>query len=292
METSLKKKDLQISYTHLLLTRFNLDYSNQDGKPYICDENWHQQRFKIFMNYTLPSVQGQSSKKFKWIIFFNENLASVYMDKINEILHKMPGIQFIYVRPEEDHIKLLHQYIRDYVTSQFLLTTRLDNDDVISIGLIKEVQRFFHLNAENTRDKGYIINASNGYQKELIFPFRKSMIQNYNYSPFISLISKRSDSYGFRTVLDKPHHEWNNLLTTLETDMIGWTQLIHEHNLANHVNTLHLVSNIPKTEFPFFPEERKLKSIMNHLFLPFQIAFSATSIMWKKAKSKLLIFFL
>jgi hypothetical protein len=253
----------------------------------MCDENWHQQRFKIFMNYTLPSVQGQSSKKFKWIIFFNEKLASVYMDKITEIVQQMPGVIFIYVKPEQNHIELLYQYVNEFVSTRYLLTTRLDNDDVISIDLINKVQQIFHLNLETTNDEEYIINAGNGFQKELIFPFRKSIIQNYQYSPFISLISKRTDSYGYRTVLDKPHHKWNNLLTTLETDMIGWTQLIHEHNLANHISTLHLVSNIPKAEFPFLSEESLLKSLFNSFFLPLQIVFSAASIIWKKAKSKL-----
>ncbi len=287
MEPSLKKKKLQISYTHLLLTRFNLNYSSQDGKPYRCDEKWHHHRFNIFINYTLPSVQGQSSKKFKWIIFFNENLTSAYGEVIAEIVQKMPEIEFIYVKEDQDHIEILHQNIKETVSSQYLLTTRLDNDDVISKNLIKEVQEIFFTELENKKENDFIINAGKGYQKEIIFPYRKSVIEDYRYSPFISLISNRSEIFGFRTVLDKPHHEWNNLLTTLEMDRISWIQLIHEQNLANHVNTLNHVSKISNAEFPFLPEDSLLKSLSNSFFLPLQIAFSAALVMWEKVKSRL-----
>lgn len=59
------------NYTHLIVTRFNLQL--WDGaKP--LDVAWLAHRFELFEQYCYPSVVGQTEQNFKWFVSLIEKL--------------------------------------------------------------------------------------------------------------------------------------------------------------------------------------------------------------------------
>lgn len=259
----------EIKFTQYLLTRFNLNYGA--SVQYICDEDWHHHRFEIFNRYCLPSVLGQTHSNFKWIIFFNDDLKKTYQTFIDETSQKSENIHFIFVKPGENHRKLFLDYINEQVKNLYLITTRMDNDDAISRYFIEKIQQKFLETNSKIAEPEFVINSGNGFQNELIFPYRKAIISGYHHSPFISIASKRDHSGFFKTAIDNSHHLWGDEITTVETgDEKLWVQIIHEKNLANRVKSLSLVSTIPEEEFPVLKNEINRSNLPFFLLLPVQ----------------------
>lgn len=257
-------------FTHLLLTRFNLDYSLYDRKSYICDEEWHQHRFRLFFNYCLPSVKKQTVKNFTWIIFFNKSLKQKYKSEINKIIQELPQVLFIYVLPEENHIQLLKEYIYSNVKTKFLITSRLDNDDLIRVDYLEKIQKRA---ASKEMTVPFLLNASNGCQIEIQSPYRIGVIKGRKYSSFLSLISSLIHDNVPTTVLDYNHPEWEGRVAYAElSTCLLWIQMIHERNLANKVNTLRLLPMINEKKFGDI--DFKLQPVFRIFIYPLQFIIS------------------
>ena len=258
-------------FTDLLLTRFNLDYSLTDGKPYICDENWHKQRFDLFYTYCMPSVQSQTCKEFAWLIFFNKNLKNEYQKEIERAMREVPQIEFIFVAPDESHVNILKEYIRTHIPSGNLISSRLDNDDYINRSYIEELQKVYHSNEKV--DVPYLINAGTGYQVEVYWPYRIGLVKGRSYSSFITLISSVRKNSGSMTILDYQHQDWVGRTRYYELkNKPAWIQVIHEKNLANKITTLRLFAGINTSDFPDFPF--RLSKLSRWLLYPIQVFLS------------------
>jgi len=266
--------------THLLLTRFNLDYSLTDGKPYICDERWHQERFKLFFTYCMPSVKDQSCKDFTWLIFFNRALKNNYQKEIEKAERDVPQIEFIYVASDEDHLILLKNYVRTRVKSKFLISSRLDNDDIICQNYIEELQKKYHALAGT--ELPYLMNAGTGYQVEVKWPYRIGLVKGRTYSSFITLVCSSREKSDIITILDHQHQEWENKAEYFELNhKPAWIQVIHEKNLANRITTLRLTAKIKSDVFPKFPYQ--LSKLFRWFLYPIQIFISLNNKMSKSA---------
>ena len=60
-------------FKHFLITRFNLikaDWNTNKKDKAVLTEEWHENRFKLFLNYCYPSVAAQQNKNFTWLVFF------------------------------------------------------------------------------------------------------------------------------------------------------------------------------------------------------------------------------
>ena len=83
---NLKKERLE--FTHLVLTKFNLDYSdilyeNEKDQKLWLDPDWIEGRFELFEKYCFPSIEAQTEKNFLWIVFFHKDTPTAQKDKIN-----------------------------------------------------------------------------------------------------------------------------------------------------------------------------------------------------------------
>lgn len=258
---------------HYLLTEYNLDYSAFTDQSYICDEEWHTYRNKIFEDYCIPSVESQSNQNFEWAIFFNEDKRKKYQLFLNRIQNKVNNIIFFFVSPTESHVDLFSQYISSKNIEGYLLTTRMDNDDCISTNFVESIhKKFFELNSAGKADD-LIINVGNGYQYEFVFPFRKAMIYDYDFSPFVTHVYKLNGN--IETVLNHPHHLWENHSVSVElSSEENWIQLIHGKNLANRVLSLKLLPVINDRRFPVIKKAPKNNYFFGLIFYPIQIMYT------------------
>lgn len=273
------------SLTHLLLTRFNLHYSFYEIGSYICDEEWHIERFELFNRFCLPSVAQQTCRNFEWIIFFNEDERGNYPDFIRQTRAALPNIRFLFIKPEEDHRVNLADYIKEHVSSDYLITTRIDNDDAIAVNFIESIQNTFKKRYDAVNTDHFIINAGTGYQFETKFPYRKTLIKNYEFSPFLSLSSTKDSSENFKVILEHSHLDWREFSVSEDLkDQPFWAQIVHTKNRANRVLSLNLLPKISDENFPLFQDHLKNRYWFGIVMLPVQFLVTSVQRVAEKIK--------
>jgi Putative rhamnosyl transferase len=208
-------------FTHLLLTRFNtaVDFA---PSPKRLDPNWLTARLALFEQYCFPSVAGQESADFQWLVFFDSASPVWFKERISTF---EPLVKPIYIDgPATDEVIARRVVETGLVTSPYLISTRLDNDDAISKDHLASVQNAFH-----QQDREF-----------LMFPLGLQSFHGHLYNvywpsnPFLSLIEKPSKNGQVTTVFCVAHdrvREHNNCRTVLRSHQ--WLQVLHDSNLAN-----------------------------------------------------------
>lgn len=98
----------------------------------------------LFENYCLPSVKKQTNQNFIWFVFFDINTPDSFRNKIKIIEDDYQNFKPIFV----DGINMLNSTFIQYVVNhskdddEFVITTRLDNDDFIHKNFIKPYKNY------------------------------------------------------------------------------------------------------------------------------------------------------
>jgi len=141
---------------HIVATIYNI------GKP---DKDWFYERFKLFEEFTIPSIENQTEKNFFWFVFID---GATPIECIRTIQQKIKhyGLRVIIVPPSdisnETSVYATFPIARKALLSQIksskglLVTSGLDNDDAISIDYIEEVQKKVN---ELEDDHDYVIDV-------------------------------------------------------------------------------------------------------------------------------------
>jgi hypothetical protein len=232
---------------HFLITRFNLknSYWKKPGEEYdVLTEDWLNHRFSLFENYCLPSVLNQTNKNFIWLIAFDIDTPEVFKKKIQSIFKEYTNFYPLFIDGFFNLQLSLKTEIKRLTTKQdkYIITTRLDNDDVIHKDFIKTIQHLF-IAAPNT-----IIDLRRGYQ--LIAKDSPNEVRVFNcaYNPFISLVESITN---FESVISKEHHEWKKGTSKLvNTKDYLWIQLVHDKNQSNKKD--YSLRKIAKLDFQDF----------------------------------------
>ncbi|NOY47953.1 MAG: hypothetical protein GXO84_07120 [Chlorobi bacterium] len=213
-------------FVHFLITRFNLrkdDWVTSKKNKVVLTDEWHKNRFELFDNYCFPSVNSQTNQNFQWLVFFDTTTPQKYKEHIATLEKKMHNFKPIFVDGMEAFLPSIKSYIENY-NEDYLITSRLDNDDCISKFYIDEIQKKF-----NNQD--YLaLDYINGYtiQTSPSIKIGKRLDQ---YNPFITLIEKNENP---KTVWHMRHSHWkkeNNIIQIKDTKI--WTSIIHEENKVN-----------------------------------------------------------
>jgi hypothetical protein len=207
-------------FTHLLLTRFNtaVDFAPSARR---LETNWLSARLALFEQYCLPSVAGQRGAEFDWLVFFDAATPGWFKEQISTFA---PPVKPIFVEgPATDEVIARLVLQTGLVSSPYLITTRLDNDDAISKDHLALVQGAFR-----RQDREFIT-----------FPFGMQSFRSHLYSvywpsnPFLSLIERVSDGRP-TTVFCVAHDrvgDANKLRKVLCSPQ--WLQVLHDSNLRN-----------------------------------------------------------
>lgn len=136
------------NYHHVLLTRFNVLWSEKvpfRGR----DPQWLEERFELFDRYCFPSVVSQTCQNFTWLVFFDSDTPEPYRERIDR--YRLRYEQFVPIFVPKFTPETFISTLSDcgFLSSPYLVTSRLDNDDALAKDYIKRVQRWVRENRPN-----------------------------------------------------------------------------------------------------------------------------------------------
>ncbi len=231
-----------MNFSHFLLTQFNL--RNFPKSPAVNDEwvSWTRNRISLFKTYCLPSILNQTKKNFSWLIYFDLSTPSEFKPFIKE-LEEHNFIKICYCDGSEDFFKNYFKEVKRRIRpdEQWIITTRLDNDDLLHSIAMEIIQQNFI-----PKDK-FLVALSSGY----VMDTQRKVLAHYFYpmSPFISLIE--SCSGNLVGIFARVHTQWPSLRLFVFKEIYLeffnqtkrqarfvlkyplWVQLVHGENVSN-----------------------------------------------------------
>jgi len=212
-------EETAVKFDHLILTRFNV---RSGSIP--ASEDWLRHRLHYFRDVCCPSIRSQTSRQFRWLVFFDSERESWFDDEIRR-LSEDGLFEPVWVEGPFDS-GIVASVAAEHSSAEWLITSRIDNDDALSHDYVEAVQSQF-------REQAFeFINFQSGLQMtdagELFQTFDPS-------GAFISLIEKRTNEQP-RCVYFSPHAEVGRHGTIRQVKSHPmWLQMIHGRNLGNAV---------------------------------------------------------
>lgn len=249
-------------FDHFLLTRFNIRYP---GQAAAC-EGWLRHRLGYFEQVCVPSVRSQTSQAFRWIVLLDAQSPPWLHGAISRLadgLFEPVWIDGFFTPPRAAKL------VTERSSADWLITSRLDNDDAIARDYIEAVQACF------TRQIGFI-NFPSGLQLtdtgELFHRVDPS-------NPFVSLIERRDDSQGVYHIRHDHALAFGKVRQVKSRPM--WLQMIHDRNAGNQANG---VRAYPALLDQFFAVEVSAKPASKVALWASQVRSSA-ALAWRVAHS-------
>jgi hypothetical protein len=213
-------------YRHVMITRFNVLFRDLAHTPMArkgLDASWLAERFDLFERYCLPSVLAQTSQDFIWFIYFNEATPPAFAERARRACAGRDNIRLMFCDVYDN--ALVERDLRAELIPQpeWLLTTRLDNDDGLRCDFMKRLH-------ENLRFSGAeALNFPDG----IIYAGGKTYLHRDESNAFLSLLEPFE---GFKTVHFVMHPDMSQLapVRQIEGDP-AWLQIVHDKNIRNRV---------------------------------------------------------
>lgn len=218
-------------FTHYLVTRYNVripGWTSDKHGVMTLDADWMKHRLDIFRKFCVPTVVNQVNTDFHWIIYCDSASDAKDLEQIQNAVSPIPHAQIRLVASFNELIPDLHKLFAS-VTTPFIITSRVDNDDGIGPTYIKEIQDHFL-----PVDK-MIINFTEG----VLYDVHHRILTHIDYSPlnhFLSMIEENTPGGVCITVIGFPHgrppeaaHVKNVPNTT------AWLKIIHERNKVSRI---------------------------------------------------------
>lgn len=200
-------------FNHYIVTRFNC-YSPKelikDNSEDMVSHEWMLHRFKLFSTFTVPSVRNQRGK-FTWILRFHPNTDEMWLSLCMDICK---GISII-IDKSEEWKKLIGNEV------EYVITSRLDNDDILGPNYIEMIQEAF-------RGRREMVLWENG----LNISKQGEYIINQLSNPFLSLIEPRNGMVG---CFNKKHLDMIKHESYVVLDGMEWCQVVHSMNVSNKI---------------------------------------------------------
>ena len=244
-------------FQHYIVTRFNLKSKNKDGIfKRGASEEWMDERFKIFLEFCYPSVMQQENKNFSWFVFFDVDTSDKYKKIIEKLSNESDIFVPVYADCNENLIPELRSEIKARLNSDYIITSRLDNDDSLHKAYVESVQQQFN------QQKYLAVNFINGEtlqaSNEVLLGYR---IHANN--PFISLIESAEGELD--TVYLRDHGGWGRIQLNKQIDNEHplWLTVNHECNIRNRYIGF---GNVPESTLDSFNiESATVKEIKANL---------------------------
>ncbi|MBN1599351.1 MAG: hypothetical protein JW894_13745 [Bacteroidales bacterium] len=223
-------------FDHFLITRFNLksdqnNWKTADNRSIASTGDWLDHRIELFQEYCLPSVINQSNKDFTWLIYLDSETTHEYRQKIENLTN---GYSLIKLRYADNYGEFIAKHTSDIIhikspDKEYIITSRIDNDDVVHFNYIDTVQKQF----EN--QEFMAVNFIKTYHYKIIQP--EKLYLNYRFSnQFISIIEKIKNR-TLHGCYARGDRFWNKKGEIIQISKgIFCMELIHEKNLLNNLN--------------------------------------------------------
>ncbi len=234
-------------YTHYVVTRFNITmfFGKESRDKNIIpaktnlEDAYLEYRFSLFEQYTFPSLKNQTNSNFKWIVLFHAETPEKFKKKIEELQDEMKNFVplFLDEGQSKDANKIIADYLRQDCRKDWIVTSRIDNDDFFEETYIETVQKY----VEKHELKRYILSLPYGLQYDL----RKALLLKYFRvtNHFITLVSRKEEEVNHITGLyhDKLRN-YNIEIQSFDDGIPKWMEIVHEANQKNE--TRYAVANI------------------------------------------------
>ena len=226
-------------FTHYLITRFNVPVKNWETDKAgnkVLDPRWMEHRLDLFRNYCAPTVRNQSCSGFTWLIYCGTQTDSTDLEHIKSAIVSMDQAQIRLVIDFDELLKDLRQTLAQ-VSTPYMITSRLDNDDGLGPDFIGNVQMHFR------PQHNLILNLSKGI---LYDAYRKVMteIRSSPRNHYASLIELVTANTLPLTVLGYPHGIPPEGTEILDLPIrYSWLKVIHARNMASKTNGWPLFNN-------------------------------------------------
>lgn len=216
---------------HFIATRFNLktsDWKKSKSGNLVLTNEWLEHRFNLFEKYCFPSVRNQSNQNFTWCVFFDVNTPQNFKDKIVTFTANTSNVIPLFIDGMDNLNISFKKFISENITNSdsYIVTTRIDNDDIIHKDFVKIIQSLFQ-----PSDLA-VIDLRKGYQVSI--DVAKPEVRLYTH-PFNAFISVIENVKSFETVFSRTHYDWkteNNIILYKRKRL--WMELSHQENYVNH----------------------------------------------------------
>jgi hypothetical protein len=216
-------------FQHFLITRFNLTSSfwnkTREGEQ-VLDESWLEDRFALFERHCLPSVRNQTNKNFYWLIFFDTSTPEKFRSRVANIQNSSNFIYCYFINGAEEFNFSIITAIYGLVLHgiNWIITTRLDNDDMIHKSFINEIQ-----NCQFSNESCYI-DIPIGYQMSLMGENIEVRNRHNPISTFSSLYERVEEN---QHIFSKRNFEWKDFSCKKIIQKRLWIEVVHQRNLVN-----------------------------------------------------------
>lgn len=220
-------------FTHYLVTRFNVRIEGPG--PELISSNarlpdWQESRISLFRQFCVPSVAAQDNLNFEWLIYCDAHSEPSLK---HEIESSIPSNIHFEIRLVENFSAMISDLRTKCASSaaEWIITTRLDNDDAIARHFISTIQNQFV-----TRNKT-VLNTLSGINYHL----DRCILTHHRYSPrnaFCSFIESNDREEKCTTVLgfNHLHPPPDAQYIDIPVKFCFWMNL-HSHNAAMRNNT-------------------------------------------------------
>jgi hypothetical protein len=228
------------------------------------NENWLEERQRLFEHYCLPSVvlAERSSPSVTWVLLCAVDSPPSLRRFMAQVEQLHPWIVAMYVEESVLISDIVDESLKQRTNKpcQFLLTTRLDSDDAVGRDFVKDLrqaaERSLELESRGKRELPALIN----------FPFGCQTVQERLYfsadlgNPFISFLEERYEDEPIVSCYSGTHRDLHRSARTvrqLMTSGPSWLQVIHGSNEANVVCGLRVPRRVALKRFPVLRSEKR-----------------------------------
>ena len=228
---------------HYLITEWNVD---------MFDLEWLQARQILFEKYTLPSVQAQLNIDFTSILVSDTRTPDVFKEVLDgypaEVLYynfenfdwgdPAPSMKEGSVMKRSIELEYIHRPLAEYIgtpDTDYIITSRLDNDDAISVDHIDRIQTI--AKQQRNGDERFWLNLSRGYKLRL--PEEEAYPINAGNNPFLSFVEPPFDiktTYQVCHTAARQHTDYR--LCNIRAGAPTWLQVVHGANLLNRMTSV------------------------------------------------------
>ena len=201
---------------HFVFTRWNLlsaDVSIYNNPAIKDPEAWMEHRMLFFEKYTLPSMLAQTDKDFIWLLAFDEQTPY-------DIIRRYDYY---------DNIKIIFQYPKDWLVNEvydeWIITTRLDNDDYVYPTFIENIKSYF--------DKEEMVIDVEYVQYDHYTGKHYTSNRRPPNGPFLSLAEYVRDTP--KTCYYCSHSKMAECFPAIKIPKILAKMIIHDRNISNHI---------------------------------------------------------
>jgi len=214
-------------FTHYLVTRYNVPFEKWDRDKagnQVGHDEWMQQRLRLFKKFCVPTILHQSNQAFHWLIYLDVQTDPSALKAIHKELNVVKNAEVKFAANMQDLLGDLRKVLST-VETDYVITSRLDNDDGLGREYIQQIQNAF-LPGDKT-----LVNMLHGVlydsDKRILTTVRNARLNHYT-----SLIEKRHPNQECLTVLGFSHTQPPEECTVINLDADhSWLKIIHGRNL-------------------------------------------------------------